>query len=469
MPNLTNATDVADVPTAPDGVVQDEALTDAERGELDTQIEAAKSAYDAVRQNALVLAAVLLVILRGRLFREHGSFVAFVEATDEFEFGGDYAYKYARWGRLNEVLVAADEDPIEVESHARQITPLLAMSPDSDHVTDEAADRAVQAVRAARFAASEEGVRPAGRHFKDARERIDGAQHEEAIAEAIRFLEATAPPAEAATVEGLSVVSADGHTVPWDDGLEWETDPTTPVRLSPTRIDPAAGRTYPVLLPAGKAATTWEPTDGPFQATCLTARFGTPIAADAGDAPRDRVVLVAPGVDLLHNDIDDRVILEVAASVGSDPTRLYLVWTSEVARAGDFDWSTNVSLVVEAQTADDLVALSSQARAAVEAGSEASWTVVLRDLVAPPDGDLEGLLDVFSWVLVRGKSTTWRTLGALFRAVPSDKLHVSREVTAKPQANPLVPTLEAPERTDRPAAVEGVRRRAGAATLPPTL
>ena len=450
-------------PPAPDG-----ALTDAERAEQARLVNEVRTAYVATRRSALAVAASLLALLRRGLYREHDTFATFVEAT--FEFSGDYGYKHARWARLNEVLAEAGDAPLDAESQAREVTPLMEFAPDSDRVSDAARDRTLQAVRAARAAAEAEGVRLAARHLAAARAQVEGEREEAQVAEARRLLDALDGPGGEATGPGLHLASA-GGVVPWTDGLEYEVRPDAVAPPEPVRLDDAAGRTYPVLLTApGETARSWAPVPGPFRATYVPSRVGAPAPADADAAARDRVVLVAPGVDLLHERVPDRIIGEVVRSVRADPTRLYLVRTADVTRAVARAWPSNVSLVVEARTAGELAGRSAEVEAAVAGGFGTPWTVVVRDLAdLPPDGARD-LLGVFGWVLVRGKGTTSQALSAIYGAVPPEALHVGREVTSRPQASPLVPSLAAPtpaQPARAPVPVRGAPQPGGAPTLPP--
>ena len=162
-------------------------LTDAERAARDEKVQQVNSAYEAVRRNARTLAAALLFIVRNRLFRDHDSFGAFVEA--HCEFSADLGNKHVRWARLNECLVEAGEEEVEVESHGRAVTSLLDLSPGSDHVTEENKGRAVEAVRLARKAAASEGARLTANHFADARLRIGGGRRDPQAADSALWSE----------------------------------------------------------------------------------------------------------------------------------------------------------------------------------------------------------------------------------------------------------------------------------------
>ncbi|MEL6613137.1 MAG: hypothetical protein AAFQ53_13645, partial [Bacteroidota bacterium] len=211
----------------------------------------------------------------------------------------------------------------------------------------------------------------------------------------------------------------------------------------------------------------WEIPESPFRATYVPARLGSTSLQIAGN--ESRVVLAAPGTDVFDDAIPERMIDEIMTAVRGAPSIQFLFLTRNVDRVAEAGLPPNAVAVVHATYGEEVVALAAQIRDAASDSPTPAWAVVLRDLATPPVGGFGGVLDVFDWVLVRGAATTWDALRAVYATVPTERIHVSKEVRARPEANPLLARLSepiTPERLDREAVPVKVSRDPGGPALP---
>src|SRR5690606_31432480 len=124
-------------------------------------------------------------------------------------------------------------------------------------------------------------------------------------------------------------------------------------------------------------------------------------------------VLVAPGVDVLHPEVPDAVLVRIVEAIGTDPTRLYLVRSAYPERAATLTWPANAVVVVEARSTED----AARGAGALGDVGRALKALVLIGLRA---GVPEEALRPFGWILVRGQETTQAAFDSVVRAVGPD-------------------------------------------------
>lgn len=445
----------------PTETVDDYGLTPDERLEHDRHVADIKSAHRTTIEAVVRLGVLLLAFRAFRLHTpRHERSRSWAQACeDDLELEVSSAYDFMDVARVDRALREAGREPLTAVSHA------LAVAQDGGR---DDPGLVVERVETGRALAEAEGRRPAARHYEAAREGHPGPEAR-ALQDAIAELEGFHAAVESRDDlgDGLHVafpVSGERRVEPWSDRVpdEWP-DGAGPVGLAPVRLDPVAGLTWPVVLPGGTAATAWDLPDSPSCVVYFPDRLRSTTARSMG---RSQTVLVAPGVDVLHNGVPARVVREIGAAIGADPSRLYLVLTRSVRRVAEAGLPINAVIVVSARSAEEVDRVAADVRAV--GGEDApAFAVLLRGLASAPAEGLNDALDAFDWVLVRGEDTTWEALEAVYAAVPGDRLHVSKEVRARPEANPLLARLPAPApRPDRAAVPVAVTRSPGGPALP---
>ena len=444
--------------------VDDYGLTPDERREFDRHVRGIKSAHRGTIAAVVRLGTLLLALRTFQLGKPRHERVRTWEqvCAEDLEIEVSSAYDYMDVALVDAALKGAGLDPLPAISQA------LAVAADGGRGD---AALIVERVRVGRALAEAEGVRPAARHFEAARNRST-VPSDDKIRAALAELGALDRGGDDAAPDGLRVMTVDHgrrRVVPWADEVpeDWPGG-VDRAGVAPVRLDPVADLVWSVMVRDLHAVpTAWDVPGGPFRATYVPARLGSTTLRSKATSSRSRVVLAAPDIDVFDDEVPDRAVAEIAGAVAADPTRLYLFMTRNVGRAATTGLPPNAVAVLVARTADEAVALAAEVRGTATNEGGPAWALVLRDLLDAPEEGYGEALDAFDWVLVRGAATTWEALAAVYEVVSGDRIHVGKEVRARPEASPLLARLPTPaERPDRAAVPVKLTRRPGGPALP---
>lgn len=250
-------------------------------------------------------------------------------------------------------------------------------------------------------------------------------------------------------------------------------------RMVRCRLEPEiAAWSWAVLIPAARrTATAWCPEPDAVAPCYVPARLTQPANTRPKTldvrTPTGRTVLLAPGVDLLRDDVPDEIVSAVLAHAGAAVHLAFLAATNHPDRAAAFDWPSNVVLSVAvhgpakdaasgASTSSDSAGASGVARALdVFETAGLRGALVLSDYRdALPDDLLGRVRDLVRVIVLRGSSTgqalydqalALRPAGVLMvttadvRCRPWDALPVAAESLSRASV-PVVPDLRPPAR-----------------------
>lgn len=424
----------------------------------------------------------------------------------EFDISDDRARQIMALTKLYEALEDAGIEPLTVTSHAEELMGL-----------DE--DLQIRAVKRGREIAEAEGKHLIARHLERARIEIEDEALAESSTDETGSATLTDEAKEAVRARGGIHIVLPESAFPEDaeaendvghDAAQEAVLPCHPGRLiapydeelhdlakhaakrateilTRADLDEVAEFVWHVLVPdAWEPVLTWHLPEGDIQATYRPDRLGAPSAPVSVDKKFEKVkgrvararaatVLVAPGVDPLAPDLPERIVRSVVEAVGTDPERRYLFLTAHPARAASFNWPPNAFVCV---TAHDAASAGSIAEtvATVREESNVCFVLVLRDA---HEDIPKAALKAFAGVLIRGKKTKQEAYDSVFNAVPYDRVHVAREVKARPLGFAALTTGASTEekavevRTQRrfhhAARVKTQRDPKTGASLPPTI
>lgn len=438
-------------------------LSAEQREERDKLIKQAKKARGKSYDAELAYARYLRELNQKRLYKDHGSWNRFCE--EQLGESGSRGRHRIKLADAHDELEGAGMEPLKVMGHVEALYSIVGSG------------QLPEVVRRAREIAKDEGKPLVDRHLKAAKDET--------------LLGSLPPPADHGhdAPEGLSVVVP--HSVAKEsDGCiclpsgvveSWEAThadlldaSASTVPIGRTDLDPIADLVWPVLAPSPSSPpTTWAPDSGPFTATLFPDRIGQTTVRDPHlkreDVGHDgrpdgcaRTVLVAPGVDLFHDDVPDGVVNAVMKAIDANPERRYVLRTSNAHRAAATECPTNAVIVVHATDARE----AEEASAIAKDTEGIVWGLLLRDLEEQVS---ESTLAPFEWALVRGERTSQEAFSSVVSAMRGrTDPHVGPEVRARLSGFPALPGLDLSPPVERPsAAIHTLGRAGNGAALPP--